>query len=195
MRSRNRLSVAVGAGLAAAVLATGALPAVAGARTAAPYCGITWGSLGKSSPGFTRAAVTDVRAGRHDCFDRLVVDLARTPAPGYNVRYIDPPYRAEGSGAPLLVGGGALLQITVQAPAYDDAGHSTVPWTSTAVVIRPDQFQAGGFRTFRDLVWGGSFEGYSSFGLGVRARLPFRVLPLTGPGPGSRLVVDVAHQW
>jgi hypothetical protein len=32
-------------------------------------------------------------------------------------------------------------------------------------------------------------------GLGVRARLPFRVFKLDGPGEGSRLVIDVAHQW
>jgi hypothetical protein len=29
----------------------------------------------------------------------------------------------------------------------------------------------------------------------VRARLPFRVLLLTGPGTHSRVVVDVAHLW
>jgi hypothetical protein len=59
----------------------------------------------------------------------------------------------------------------------------------------PDQFTAGGFRTFRDVVYGGTYEGYSSIGLGVRARLPFRVFKLDGPGTGSRLVIDVAHQW
>jgi hypothetical protein len=41
----------------------------------------------------------------------------------------------------------------------------------------------------------GSFEGYTSLGLGVRARLPFQVFTLDGPGSGSRLVVDVAHFW
>jgi hypothetical protein len=29
----------------------------------------------------------------------------------------------------------------------------------------------------------------------VRARLPFRVFVLRGPGSGSRLVIDVAHRW
>jgi len=29
----------------------------------------------------------------------------------------------------------------------------------------------------------------------VRARLPFRVFVLAGPGNGSRLVIDVAHRW
>jgi hypothetical protein len=188
MRSRTRWYGM----LAAAAVAVGVLPAMAGAASAAPYCGITWGSLEKRAPSATSAPLTGVRVGRHDCYDRLVVDLAGKPAGGYSVRYIDPPFRAEGSGAPLLVAGGAVLQVTVLAPAYDSSGSSTVPWSSTAVVIRPDQFQAGGFRTFRDLVWGGSFEGYSSFGLGVRARLPFQV---DGPGGGSRMVIDVAHQW
>jgi hypothetical protein len=29
----------------------------------------------------------------------------------------------------------------------------------------------------------------------VRARLPFRVMVVPGPGRGSRVVVDVAHHW
>ena len=52
-----------------------------------------------------------------------------------------------------------------------------------------------GYSTFRQVVSAGTFEGYSSFGLGVRARLPFRVFVLDGPGTSSRLVVDVAHRW
>jgi hypothetical protein len=47
-----------------------------------------------------------------------------------------------------------------------------------------------GYTTFRQVGWGGSFEGYSTVGLGVRARLPFRVFR-----NGSDLVVDVAHRW
>jgi hypothetical protein len=40
--------------------------------------------------------------------------------------------------------------------------------------------------------FGGSFEDYTTFGLGVRAKLPFRVTRLSSPG---RVVVDVAHRW
>ncbi len=194
MTSRLRFRLALAAGVTTAVLAAGVLLAVAGAASTSA-CGITWGSLAKAAPQMTGATLTGVRTGRHDCYDRLVVDLAGRPAAGYDVRYITPPYRAEGSGAPLLVAGGAVLQIVVRAPAYDANGRSTVPWGGTAVVVRPDQFDAGGYRTFEDLVWGGSFEGQSSFGLGVRARLPFRVLQLDGPGAGTRLVIDVAHKW
>ncbi|MDO0930794.1 hypothetical protein QQY66_03535 [Streptomyces sp. DG2A-72] len=47
-----------------------------------------------------------------------------------------------------------------------------------------------GYSTFRDTRFGGTFEGQTQVGLGVRARLPFRVLQLA-----DRVVVDVAHSW
>lgn len=195
MTSRLRLRLALAAGLTAAVVGAGLLPAVAGAHTG-PYCGISWGSLSKSAAEMTGAPLTGVRTGHHDCYDRLVVDLAGHPAAGYDVRYIDPPYRAVGSGDALFVAGGRVLQLTVQAPAYDTNGNATVSWGGPGtVIIRPDQLDDRGFTTFEDLVWGGSFEGQSSFGLGVRARLPFRVFQLDGPGDGTRLVIDVAHRW
>jgi hypothetical protein len=52
-----------------------------------------------------------------------------------------------------------------------------------------------GYRTFRQVAFLGTFEGYTTIGLGVRARLPFRVQVLAGPGAGSRLVIDVGHRW
>jgi hypothetical protein len=39
-----------------------------------PFCGITWGSLAKVDPDMSAAQMVDVRAGRHACFDRLVLD-------------------------------------------------------------------------------------------------------------------------
>jgi hypothetical protein len=50
-----------------------------------------------------------------------------------------------------------------------------------------------GFRTFRQVVSAGSFEGITTIGRGLRAKRPFRVLVLSGPGRGWRLVIDVAH--
>ena len=49
--------------------------------------------------------------------------------------------------------------------------------------------------TLRQVALAGSFEGQTTFGVGVRARLPYRVFLLDGPGNGSRLVLDVAHRW
>ncbi|XXC92426.1 hypothetical protein ACLLJJ_01895 [Streptomyces sp. A5-4] len=47
-----------------------------------------------------------------------------------------------------------------------------------------------GYKTFKDTKFGASFEGQTQIGLGVRARLPFRVLQ-----SGDKLTVDVAHTW
>jgi hypothetical protein len=86
---------------------------------------------------------------------------------------------------------GAFLQLTINSPAYDNAtGKATfIP------VNRSEVTNVSGYHTFRQVAWAGSFEGYTTLGLGVRARLPFKVYTLDGPGSGSRLVVDVAHYW
>ena len=80
-------------------VAAGVLPAAAATSSAqaAPYCGIRWGSLAKSSSTMVQGPVTNVRAGRHTCYDRLVVDL-RGRAPGYTVKYVSNVY-TEGRGA------------------------------------------------------------------------------------------------
>src|SRR4051812_31850013 len=165
------------------VLLVGAFLLVpASGASAAPYCGLVWGSLAKSAPGLSQAPVVDVRTGRHECYDRLVVDVAGR-AGGYTVRYVAQ-VTQDGSGAPIPTRGGAALEITV-----NDPGETYSPATPNELT------DVTGYRTFRQVVSAGSFEGYTSVGVGVRARLPFRVLVLAGPGTSSRLVVDVAHQW
>ncbi len=156
--------------------------------TAAPYCGLVWGSLTKSSPALSQAPVVNVRTGRHSCYDRLVVDVAGDVG-GYTVSYV-PQVVQDGSGEPIPTRGGAALQITVNDPAYDINGNPTY-----SPANRLELRNVSGYRTFRQVVFAGSFEGYTSLGLGVRARLPFRVFVLDGPGSGSRMVVDVAHRW
>lgn len=180
---RHRLSLfvlAVAATILAAVL-TG--PAQA---ATSPYCGITWGSLAKNagSASPTAARITGVRAGQHACYDRLVVDLANAPAwASYRVAYGT--VRGVASGNPVPVAGGAALQITLRAHGENFAVPDPAHMVSVA-----------GFRTFRQVASAGSFEGTTVLGLGVRARLPFRVLTLSGPAPGeTRLVIDVAHRW
>ena len=156
----------------------------------APYCGITWGSLGKTNgTSHTSGTVDNVRAGRHTCFDRLVIDVDDVPASmTFDVRYVDS-VRAEGSGKAIPLVGDADLQIVLRAPAYE-AG---VPTYSPK---NPSQLaNVSGWSTFRQVAFAGSFEGQSTVGLGVRARLPFRAYVLDGPGGGARLVVDVAHRW
>jgi hypothetical protein len=179
-------------GLVLAALALVAGPAgAAPAPTATSYCGIRWGSLEKSvTRPITPATgtLTGVRAGRHTCYDRLVLDVHGHSA-GYVVRYV-PQLLHEGSGAVVDVDGGARLQVVARLLQVDEHG---------AVLFAPaDELHLAdvtGFRTFRQVVSLGGFEGLEQVGLGVRARLPFRVFELDGPGSGSRIVLDVAHRW
>jgi hypothetical protein len=153
-----------------------------------PYCGIRWGSLPERAASTQASPLTDVRAGRHACFDRLVLDLRGEPV-GYRVRYVAAVYE-EGSGREVPLRGGARLEVVVSAPAYDDNGCATYVPADRREIVDVD-----GYRTFRQLAWAGSFEGQTTIGLGVRARLPLRVFTLDGPGAGSRMVIDVAHHW
>ncbi len=160
--------------------------AVSAPGGAAPYCGITWGSGPKSSSPMVVDPITNLRAGRHTCFDRLVVDL-RGGNPGFSVRYV-PVLLGDATGEPVALRGGAFLDVIVRAPAHDDEGNPTYRPT------RPSEAVAvGGFRTFRQVRFLGTFEGITQIGLGVRARLPFRVFVLRGAT--TRLVIDVAHRW
>ena len=188
---------------AALVLLGGIAPATAAGPIAAPTtampvltgvsCGVTWGSLAKNvaDAHVGDGTITNVRAGRHTCFDRTVIDVAGIPTSkiGYSVRYVDT-VQAPGSGRDVPLTGGARMQVDVTVPAYNSSGRSTfTPADRTRVV------DVTGYDTLRQVAMAGSFEGRSTFGVGVRARLPMRVFVLDGPGTGSRLVIDVAHRW
>lgn len=167
-----------------------AVPALAVATTAAPACGITWGSADKTAGALSTAPLFSVETGRHECWDRVVFEFNGT-AKGYSVRY-SAEVLTDGEGVDLVpyTAGAAHLWVTLMAPAYDASHASTIDARDgdrVANVLRYD--------TLRDVVYGGSFEGYTTFDIGVRARLPFRVTQLSGPGTHSRIVVDIAHRW
>lgn len=152
-----------------------AAPASA-ATTAAAACSTPFGSLAKNDPTMGSFSEIDgVRAGRHPCFDRLVVDIDG-PAAGYNVRYVSQ-VLSEGQGAVVPTPGGARLAVVIRHPSFST----------------PRLPNVAGFTTFRSVTNAGSFEGQTTFGLGVRARLPFRVFVIQGGH--SKIVVDVAHRW
>lgn len=178
------------------LLVTAVVAAVAGPGTAqaAPYCGISWGSTAESASTGDREMVHDVRTGRHACFDRLVVDLngEDTSFGSYDVRYV-PVVHQDGSGWPVPVRGAADLQIVLDAPIYDGNGDPTY-----RPADREELADVSGYPTFRQVALASSFEGRTTLALGVRARLPFRVIVLPGVAAsdhGPRLVVDVAHRW
>ncbi|TDD61174.1 hypothetical protein E1263_08280 [Kribbella antibiotica] len=168
-------ALAVAAIPVAALAVPGSSPAPQ--TVAATSCPSGWGSLPEANARMVQSPVVGVRTGRHACFDRLVVDL-QGRSPGYDVRYVGT-VTQDGSGFPVPLRGGAKLQIVVRAP-------------SNRPLKAPD---VRGYDTFRQVAYAGSFEGQTTIGVGVRARLPFRVSTVTGPGANTRLVVDVAHHW
>ena len=157
--------------------------------TTSSYCGIRWGSVIKTGGNFERyARLTHVRAGRHGCFDRLVIDL-KGGHEFYHVGYVDQVRIPEG-GPVVPLRGGARLSVFLQAHTWDSQGRPTYRPANPAGLV-----DVSGWRTFRQVALAYSFEYGTAFGVGVRARLPFRVFNLPSANGGSRLVVDVAHRW
>ena len=181
--------VAAFAVASAAVLpvAAAAVPASAAPADATRHqhaCSAHWGTNPKHrGPAGTTVAtrVRDVRAGRHACFDRLVIDLSGGKRPPFSARYVRH-IVGVGSGEVLPVRGQARILITVRGPA---GAHFMASAKNLADV--------SGFTTFRQVRGAGSFERVTAIGLGVRAKLPFRVFQLGNSRAGWRIVIDLAH--
>jgi hypothetical protein len=191
---RNIRLVATALAVSAGLLTTTAVSTAAGnegaAGATAAACAVDWGSLPETADGSGSRPLTNVRTGRHDCYDRMVLDVrgnSSTEPVGHHVRYVDR-FRQDGSGRPLTVNGGAVLEVVAHAPAYDP--ETFAPTYAGRGGLTLPGVRLTGYRTFRDARFGASYEGTTQIGLGVRARLPFRVLHLS-----DRLVIDVAHSW
>lgn len=176
----KRIIIAV---IAMAAFAVPLIPVAANAAPAAPFCGITWGSGAKSAPPMVQDHIRATRVGEHACFDRLSVDMGGKPVPGYNARYVAHCI-ADPSGMIKPMKGGAIIQVGIQAPA-----------AAAFPANKANLNNVTGFRTFRQIRSAGSFEGVTQICIGVRARLPFRLLQLHGSNGKGILTIDVAHRW
>ncbi|MER6995102.1 hypothetical protein [Streptomyces sp. NPDC000410] len=177
------------AGVAGAGTAGAAESGQAGQRALAAACSTAWGSGLKSSTASQSKPLTNIRTGQNACYDRMVFDVTGAAAGkvGYHVSYVDA-FHQDASGDLIPVSGGAILQIFVSAPSYDPATMKPV-YAGQAGKPLPG-VNISGYKTFKDTKFGASFEGQTQVGLGVRAKLPFRVLQ-----SGDQLIVDVAHTW
>lgn len=174
--------------VAAVAVAVALVPTAAAAAPApAPYCGITWGSQPKtSSSSPTVGVLTNIRAGRHACFDRLVFDVYNGEVAGFQVRYVAS-VTSMPSGHVVPLRGGAKLSIRMGVSSY--AGPAQ-PRFRCPDAYCTELVDVSGYSTFRQVSHGGGELNNALIGLGVRATLPFRAYTLPG-----RLVVDVAHRW
>jgi hypothetical protein len=127
-------------------------------------------------------SVSDIRIGRHDGFDRVVLEVGGVGLPGWDVRYVDQA-SSQGSGEPVDVAGNAVLQVTLTGVGYSkDTGIEEVAWGRRVA--------GEGTEEITEVVFDGTFEGTAGAFVGTTAQEPFRVYLLEGP---TRVVVEVAN--
>jgi hypothetical protein len=141
-------------------------------------------------------AIYRVKSAEHTDCDRVVFWLNGPHPVSFRVAYV-PVVHQDPSDQPLPVAGGAALEVTVRAPAkgYDNQGHQPGVFLAHPgdYIIPPEQ--VAGWGALRGLRFGGTFEGVSTFALGVKATRPFRAFTMHPEGlpEYTLLVIDVAH--
>ncbi len=168
---------------APAAAAAPAVPAAPAAPAApegpAPAVDWTTAASEKKRDSTPPVLVKDVRAAHNEGFDRIVFELAGDRLPGWTLAYSDEPAALCGSGDPVKLEGTERLILRLEfAQAHDEAGQVTVKDTDR----RPALPALAQLRQICD------FEGYVSWAFGVKGKVPFRVLELSGP---PRIVVDL----
>jgi hypothetical protein len=155
-----------------------------------------WGTGPQTAPVYSTDALYLVRAGKHDCFDRVVFDVNGRADVGYAVHYV-PVVAADASGEPVPVPGSAALEVVVHAPeqGYDDGGHQP----GRILAKTGDYFytanQLAGWRSLRAVRFAGFFEGQCTFAVGVSTTLPFRVsTEIDTTNQIRRVILDIAHE-
>jgi hypothetical protein len=124
---------------------------------------------------------TDIRTGRHECFERVVIEFGGTgELPGYRVAYESDPVLNSPAGEPVDVAGDATLVIAFGAwmPTIEGAGYSG-----------PREFTPTNVSTILELNQLENFEGMSQWAVGLDRQRPFTVFTLGEP---VRIVVDIA---
>ena len=176
-----------------------AVPITSRPTTTAPRaqgtCAAQGGGTGEKAggSGLTTAPLYLVRVGQHPCYDRVVFDI-NGPAPvSYVGKYV-PQVLSDPAGKQVPVAGSAVLQVVVRAPIWgtDTQGHQ--PWRKPPAagddLVTPAQ--VAGWSALREVKFAGSFEGQTTIAVGVRTRLPFRVL-VTADSGYRHVVLDVGY--
>lgn len=171
-----------GVGALALVVAAAVIPPTS--VGAATRCG----PIGDTSPAehefpslMSSLVGVDIRTGRHDCFERVVVEFGGTGSlPGYRVAYEADPILDSPRGEPVDIAGAATLVVAFGAwmPEPDGAGYSG-----------PREFVPDNVSNIVELEQLENFEGMSSWAIGLDAERPFAVSTLSDP---PRLVIDIA---
>lgn len=125
---------------------------------------------------------TDLRFGRHDGYDRVVLDLGGSGQPSWRVEYVGEA-RGQASGDLIVIDGNAVLQMDVQGVMYPGED-GAADYEGPDIIAPPP----GG--AIREVVVDSVFEGTVEIFVGVEAETPFRAYLLENP---TRLVLDVQN--
>jgi hypothetical protein len=125
--------------------------------------------------------VTDLRIGRHDGFDRVVLEFDGAGTPGWDVRYVAEA-ASQGSGELVEIPGDGTLQVTVRGVGY--------PFdTGIEEYAGPRRISVEDTANVTEVVFDSTFEGTTVVFVGTESETPFRVYLLEGP---PRIVIEVA---
>jgi hypothetical protein len=123
------------------------------------------------------AIIEDVRVGQNEGFDRIVFEFRGDEVPAWTVQYIQEAF-ACGSGKPVPVGGGFILDVDIRPAAAHEDGDLTIDATQLTA----------GFPQMTEAVQICDFEAVVQWVVGTGTKARFRAFELEGP---ARLVVDV----
>lgn len=149
-----------------------------------------WDAQPQELDGSSADRLTEVRVGKNDCYERVVFDIDGPGEAGFLVRYVDAVH-ADGSGEEVALPGKAFLEVILRASmrGYPD-GKDVFAGTGDYLY---SEAQLKSWRTLQAIRFAGFFEGQSTIGIGLRAKVPFRAFTLLDKGTQQRkLVVDVA---
>ena len=130
------------------------------------------------------ALLTGIDVATVDGHDRVTFRFSNT-RPGYDIRYVERPVIADGSGAAIEVTGSEVLRARFE-PALDaDLTKADAPRT----YFGPVRFSPKAAQTVVELVRTGGFEAVLTWAIGMKQKAPFKISTLDDP---PRVVVDVA---
>jgi hypothetical protein len=152
----------------------------------------SWNTQRESDNTYSAAEIYAVRVGTHDCYDRVVFSLNAITDIGYHADYVDV-VRTDGQGQAIPVTGDADLQVIVRAwdfgYAQDGKQPWRKPWRAGQTLYNRD------WPALRQVKPAGAHDGQTTFALGARSKLPFRVFVLVDyANQVTRVVVDIAHR-
>lgn len=148
-----------------------------------------WNNWGPKGTGEDHVAesnkVMSVRVGQHACFDQVTFDIKTTSPVGSHFDYTDTPMSAGSGHSPYPpIAGGAVLQGSVFAPGYD------LRETGASHSYGPEYFE--GWKALREVRFDVSFEGQTSFYIGVFQDNAFRMRSWQD-GDVRKIIIQIAH--